>query len=212
MPTPENICGIARTPTQPTAMYATALNHRGESIQTSSSMSPSAAPLQTMTRTSHCVVPSKAEQRERGVRARDEDEDHRVVEAARPQPPPGALPREAVVERARAEHRGERGRVHPGRELASAPSRRTTSITPAASAAKKAHSWKSPRRRGVSSISIASIVARALRPRPGPIGGTCTLRLHSPRGPLAQLVEQGTFNPKVAGSSPARPTEGFWRV
>ncbi len=24
-------------------------------------------------------------------------------------------------------------------------------------------------------------------------------------GPLAQLVEQGTFNPKVAGSSPARP-------
>ena len=26
------------------------------------------------------------------------------------------------------------------------------------------------------------------------------------RGPLAQLVEQGTFNPKVAGSSPARPT------
>ena len=28
------------------------------------------------------------------------------------------------------------------------------------------------------------------------------------RGPLAQLVEQGTFNPKVAGSSPARPTFG----
>ena len=26
------------------------------------------------------------------------------------------------------------------------------------------------------------------------------------KGPLAQLVEQGTFNPKVAGSSPARPT------
>src|SRR6266540_670232 len=25
-------------------------------------------------------------------------------------------------------------------------------------------------------------------------------------GPVAQLVEQGTFNPKVAGSSPARPT------
>src|SRR4051794_26972209 len=25
------------------------------------------------------------------------------------------------------------------------------------------------------------------------------------RGPVAQLVEQGTFNPKVAGSSPARP-------
>jgi hypothetical protein len=26
-----------------------------------------------------------------------------------------------------------------------------------------------------------------------------------PRGPVAQLVEQGTFNPKVAGSIPARP-------
>src|SRR5689334_15052805 len=26
-----------------------------------------------------------------------------------------------------------------------------------------------------------------------------------PRGPVAQLVEQGTFNPKVAGSRPARP-------
>jgi hypothetical protein len=26
------------------------------------------------------------------------------------------------------------------------------------------------------------------------------------QGPVAQLVEQGTFNPKVAGSRPARPT------
>lgn len=29
------------------------------------------------------------------------------------------------------------------------------------------------------------------------------------RGPLAQLVEQGTFNPKVAGSTPSRPTIFF---
>jgi hypothetical protein len=29
--------------------------------------------------------------------------------------------------------------------------------------------------------------------------------LHSRAGPLAQLVEQGTFNPKVVGSSPTRP-------
>src|SRR4029077_17913958 len=29
--------------------------------------------------------------------------------------------------------------------------------------------------------------------------------LHWPSGPVAQLVEQGTFNPKVAGSIPARP-------
>ncbi len=26
-------------------------------------------------------------------------------------------------------------------------------------------------------------------------------------GPVAQLAEQGTFNPKVAGSNPARPIE-----
>ena len=33
--------------------------------------------------------------------------------------------------------------------------------------------------------------------------------LDFPPGPLAQLVEQGTFNPKVAGSIPARPHEAF---
>ena len=33
------------------------------------------------------------------------------------------------------------------------------------------------------------------------------------KGPLAQLVEQGTFNPKVAGSSPARPTrQSPWKA
>ena len=32
-------------------------------------------------------------------------------------------------------------------------------------------------------------------------------RLTCPCGPVAQLVEQGTFNPKVAGSKPARPTQ-----
>jgi hypothetical protein len=31
-------------------------------------------------------------------------------------------------------------------------------------------------------------------------------RYHGFSGPVAQLVEQGTFNPKVAGSIPARPT------
>ena len=30
-----------------------------------------------------------------------------------------------------------------------------------------------------------------------------------PLGPLAQLVEQGTLNPKVAGSIPARPIARF---
>ena len=34
----------------------------------------------------------------------------------------------------------------------------------------------------------------------------------STEGPLAQLVEQGTFNPKVLGSSPRRPMiEKRWR-
>jgi hypothetical protein len=31
------------------------------------------------------------------------------------------------------------------------------------------------------------------------------LRFNGQSGPVAQLVEQGTFNPKVAGSIPARP-------
>src|SRR5262249_4628035 len=55
--------------------------------------------------------------------------------------------------------------------------------------------------------------ATALKgPRPGPLvdgGGyldsTLSLRASDARGPVAQLVEQGTFNPKVAGSIPARP-------
>jgi hypothetical protein len=34
--------------------------------------------------------------------------------------------------------------------------------------------------------------------------------LYSPAdGPLAQLVEQGTLNPKVEGSNPSRPTSRF---
>ena len=31
---------------------------------------------------------------------------------------------------------------------------------------------------------------------------------HASRGPVAQLAEQGTFNPKVVGSIPTRPIEG----
>src|SRR3954462_7698477 len=51
--------------------------------------------------------------------------------------------------------------------------------------------------------------------RPGPLvdgGGRCRIAATpvytGRRGPVAQLVEQGTFNPKVAGSSPARPIDG----
>jgi AICAR transformylase/IMP cyclohydrolase PurH len=38
------------------------------------------------------------------------------------------------------------------------------------------------------------------------VGSVCASDAYMPFGPLAQLVEQGTFNPKVAGSKPARPT------
>jgi hypothetical protein len=31
-------------------------------------------------------------------------------------------------------------------------------------------------------------------------------------GPLAQLVEQGTLNPKVEGSNPSRPIERLTRI
>ena len=47
------------------------------------------------------------------------------------------------------------------------------------------------------------------RPRndAGISSNSCSMRgnVHSITGPVAQLVEQGTFNPKVAGSIPARP-------
>ncbi len=35
---------------------------------------------------------------------------------------------------------------------------------------------------------------------------TATMPKYFREGPLAHLVEQGTFNPKVPGSSPGRPT------
>src|SRR5262249_41975988 len=46
---------------------------------------------------------------------------------------------------------------------------------------------------------------RWARPRHERILAARTLALYSPQGPVAQSAEQGTFNPKVAGSIPARP-------
>ena len=45
------------------------------------------------------------------------------------------------------------------------------------------------------------------RTRSGATSSSCSTHgnVHSTAGPVAQLVEQGTFNPKVAGSIPARP-------
>src|SRR4051812_13003347 len=50
----------------------------------------------------------------------------------------------------------------------------------------------------------------AARVRPGPSRVVRTAPLESRCGPVAQLVEQGTFNPKAAGSRPARPTPESW--
>ena len=51
---------------------------------------------------------------------------------------------------------------------------------------------------------IALTEGAAYRDGLGSILAGATLRVRL--GPLAQLVEQGTLNPKVAGSIPARPT------
>ena len=159
-----------------------------------------------MTRTSHRVVPSKAEQRERCVRARDEDEDHRVVEAARPQPPRRALPREAVVERARAEHRGERCRVHPRRERRERAVRQDDEHRPRGQGGEERPLVEEPTEARRQLEAPSGPLSHARSTAAARSGERAPPRLHSPGGPLAQLVEQGTFNPKVAGSNPARPT------
>ena len=65
-------------------------------------------------------------------------------------------------------------------------------------------------------LAVPLIPARGYRPSCGGVKswirveGAPTHRLQSRAGPLAQLVEQGTFNPKVAGSRPARPIRSAW--
>jgi hypothetical protein len=61
-----------------------------------------------------------------------------------------------------------------------------------------------------SGIRTRATTLKGWRPRPLVDGGGRAQNsrepcLHWPSGPVAQLVEQGTFNPKVAGSIPARP-------
>ena len=108
--------------------------------------------------------PRERQQRERRVRPGDEDEDHRVVEPPGAQPCRGAAPREAVVERARAEHRPRaRSRRPRPRSARSTPSARTTRTIPAATAAKNAYWWKTPRRRG----STTPVIPRILPGRAG---------------------------------------------
>ena len=109
------------SPTHPTPRYATAESQRGASIQTRFRKMPNAAPAQTVTRPDDPRRPGEGDERERRVRAGDEDEDHRVVEPSSAQPRRRAPPREAVVEGARAEHRRESDRVHPHREALQVP-------------------------------------------------------------------------------------------
>jgi hypothetical protein len=61
-----------------------------------------------------------------------------------------------------------------------------------------------------SGIRTRATTLKGWRPRPLVDGGGAARiavgRVYTDsRGPVAQLVEQGTFNPKVAGSRPARP-------
>ena len=77
------------------------------------------------------------------------------------------------------------------------------------------------KRQGISVPRLSAEVKNQGRRVPAPGRRTDPVRLQPRRivpegvpytraeGPLAQLVEQGTFNPKVAGSIPARPTHDF---
>src|SRR5437879_4547148 len=60
-------------------------------------------------------------------------------------------------------------------------------------------------RAGNASVKGRRSPTRAPHP-PGLLRTLCRRSRRTPQGPVAQLVEQGTFNPKVAGSRPARPT------
>ena len=137
----------------------------------------------------HVADPAvEREQRERRVRAGDQQQDRRVVEPAHPRADAGRAPVDAVIERADPEHRRERDRVDPRRDQ----------LPPGIRERHEHRARRRPRRRTRTGGRPRAGAASARRPR-----WNCAL--HSTEGPLAQLVEQGTFNPKVAGSIPARP-------
>jgi hypothetical protein len=56
-PTSLSSWGTATTPAQPTARYVPATSSRGASIQASAKAIPSAAPVQTLARTTVWIVP-----------------------------------------------------------------------------------------------------------------------------------------------------------
>ena len=115
------ICGIATTENQPSATQAAAVSHLGASIQTIVKTIPARAPPHTP-RSTMSPSGSSSTSTANGVGARDQHEDHRVVEPPQPSPH-GRPPSNPVVERAGAEQSGERNRVH-GRRRGGPPGRR----------------------------------------------------------------------------------------
>ncbi len=113
--------GTRMRPTQPTPRYANATSQRGASIHTRFRTMPKAAPSQTVTSPTTRAGPVNATSANGRVRAGDEDEDHRVVEPTCAEARRRAPPREAVIQRARPEHRRESDGVHPDGEALEIP-------------------------------------------------------------------------------------------
>ncbi len=106
-------CGNRMSPTHPTPRYATAESQRGASIQTRFRKTPNAAPAQTVTRPTIRAVPVKATSANAVYVPAMKTKiiawsSRRARSAGR-----RAAPREAMVERARSEHRSKSDGVHP---------------------------------------------------------------------------------------------------
>ena len=98
-----------RRPPSPPRGTCRATSSRGASIHASANAIPSAAPVQTLARTTIWIVPDEHEQGDRGRAGRDEQVDRRVVDAAQ-QRLPARMPAPAVVEAAGGEQRAQRRR------------------------------------------------------------------------------------------------------
>ncbi len=175
-------------PTQPSAMKTSAVSHLGASTQARLSTRPSgrADPDDDQDRVGDGAV--EGEQRERRVGARDQQQDRRVVEPAHPCPHARRLPVDPVIERADAEHRRQRNGVDPRGDQF--PTR-----------IRDRDQDDAGDERDVEGVLVEHTPQTRLRGE-RPLRKCAYTRR---RGPLAQLVEQGTFNPKVVGSIPARP-------
>ena len=80
-----------------------------------------------------------------------------------------------------------------------------TRATSAPGASTSGTASRAPSREGPTGCSTTSASSDRADWRGAAAGAAHGHLRHNHGGPLAQLVEQGTFNPKVAGSIPARP-------